>query len=90
MNLRGVWLIQPHSKASYHPSEERDCDLRCYAIPVAQVTFLVARDALKTVGIMPKSLYEFNDLLQGVIKHLIRVLNRILNCHCCATYRPNT
>ena len=62
----------------------------CYAIPVAQVTFLVARDALKTVGIMPKFLYEFNDLLQGVIKHLIRVLNRILYCHCCATYRPNT
>ena len=39
---------------------------------------------------MPKFLYEFNDLLQGVIKHLIRVLNRILYCRCCATYRPNT
>lgn len=39
---------------------------------------------------MPQFLYEFNDLLQGVIKHLIRVLNRILYSRCCATYRRNT
>ena len=89
MHLRGVRLIQHHSKLSYHPAEEGDC-VACYPIPVAQDAFLVARNALKTVGIMPKFLYEFNDLLQGVIKHLIRVLNRILYCRCCATYRPNT